>query len=341
TIQTLNYKILHSHDFSLVKYSVKHCFDFIKGMQQFVHIFLHADTPLPLKNELEKAQKILANPQLKVIEETKLAIDLLPTQMLQLAHFIKYNFKLNMQFLLQIFGKLDAWYGMALAAEKYNLVFPNFVESNLPFVEAKGLYHLMLKNPVSYNILLNQTTNFIFLTGANMAGKSTFIKACGIAVYLAHTGMGVPAQNMQLSFFDGILSNINVIDNIAKGESYFYNEVQRIKATVQKITNGKKWLILIDELFKGTNVQDAMKCSATVIEGLQKINTSAFILSTHLYEIGEELKKHKNISFNYFETAIDDDQLKFSYQLKEGISNDRLGYLILKKEGVLELLEKI
>ena len=81
-------------------------------------------------------------------------------------------------------------------------------------------------------------------------------QAVGTAVYLAHLGMGVPAKEMQLSVFDGLLSNINVIDNLARGESYFYNEVQRIKATIGKITDGRKWLILIDELFKGTNVED-------------------------------------------------------------------------------------
>ena len=150
-----------------------------------------------------------------------------------------------------------------------------------------------------------------------MAGKSTFIKSIGTAVFLAHLGMGVPAQKMQLSLFNGILSNINVVDNIGKGESFFYNEVQRIKSTVTKISDGRKWLILIDELFKGTNVEDAMKCSSTVIEGLLKIKNSLFILSTHLYEIGEDLKKHPNISFNYFETAVENDQLLFSYQLKK------------------------
>ncbi|MBA3673545.1 MAG: DNA mismatch repair protein MutS, partial [Chitinophagaceae bacterium] len=154
-------------------------------------------------------------------------------------------------------------------------------------------------------------------------------------------GMGVPAKAMQLTLFDGLLSNINVVDNIAKGESYFYNEVQRIKDTILKINDGRKWLILIDELFKGTNVQDAMKCSTVVIEGLIKVKQSLFILSTHLYEIGEALKGHKNICFKYFETTVDDEQLKFSYQLKEGISNDRLGYLILKREKVIELLERL
>ena len=99
--------------------------------------------------------------------------------------------------------------------------------------------------------------------------------------------------------------------------------------------------MLIDELFKGTNVQDAMKCSSTVIEGLIKIKNSVFILSTHLYEIGEELKQHPNISFKYFETTVKDDQLDFNYQLKDGISNDRLGYLILKREKVVEMLDSL
>jgi DNA mismatch repair ATPase MutS len=194
---------------------------------------------------------------------------------------------------------------------------------------------------VAYDVELNPQHNFLFLTGANMAGKSTLIKAVGSAVFLAHIGMGVPAAAMRLTLFDGLLSNINVVDNIAKGESFFFNEVQRIKNTIEKINNGKKWLVLIDELFKGTNVQDAMKCSLTVIKGLIKIKNSLFILSTHLYEIGEELKRFPNISFQYFETIVHDEQLEFSYQLKEGISNDRIGYVILKREKVVDMLEKL
>ena len=117
--------------------------------------------------------------------------------------------------------------------------------------------------------------------------------------------------------------------------------MQRIKNTIEKINNGKKWLVLIDELFKGTNVQDAMKCSLTVIKGLMKIKNSLFILSTHLYEIGEELKEYPSLSFRYFETNVNNEQLEFSYQLKEGISEDRIGYMILKREKVVEMLEKL
>ena len=336
-----SYKLLHGPDFSLVKFSANHCFDFIKGMQQMVVHFLHDETPAPMKNLLTAAGKLLDKDQFRIIQQNEKSADIAVTQMLQLAQYLRYHYKQNMLELLNIYARLDAWYGMALSAKSYNLIFPDLKESPQPFIEARGLYHILLPEPVAYNVGLNRDTNFLFLTGANMAGKSTFIKSVGTAVFLAHTGMAVPAQSMQLSLFDGMLSNINVIDNIVKGESYFFNEVQRIKATITKINDGRKWLILIDELFKGTNVQDAMKCSSVVIEGLLKIRNSLFILSTHLYEIGEALQSHTNIAFYYFETTVAGEQLTFNYQLREGISNDRLGYLILKKEGVVKMLENL
>jgi len=259
--------------------------------------------------------------------------------MLALAYFIRNHYKQNLLELINIYSQMDAWYGMAMAVNEYKLAFPVFISSVKPILKAKQLYHILLQNPVAYDVELNQKNNFIFLTGANMAGKSTFIKAVGSSVFLAHIGMGVAAESMELSLFDGLLSNINVEDNISKGESFFYNEVQRIKNTIVKVNDGRKWLILIDEIFKGTNVQDAMKCSTVVIEGLIKIKGSLFILSTHLYEISENLKGYQNIDFKYFETQVSDETLVFNYQLKNGVSNDRLGYLILKKEKVIELLE--
>lgn len=340
-ISAYSYKLFHRPDFSLVEYSVGHAFDFIKGMQLLIKRFLEQDCPAPLEKILTSAKLILNKEQLRVVEQHTKAPELTLVEQLQLGRFLRYHYKRSMLELLEIYFQLDAWYGMALAINEYGLQFPEFVPGDQPLLQAKGLYHLLLQQPVSYDIVLDPECNFLFLTGANMAGKSTFIKSVGAAVFLAHIGMGVPAQTLRLSFFDGLLSNINVVDNLYKGESFFYNEVQRIKSTVTKISDGRKWLILIDELFKGTNVEDAMKCSSTVIEGLLKIKSSLFVLSTHLYEIGEGLRQHPNISFNYFETVVTGDQLAFSYQLKKGISNDRLGYLILKNEGVVDMLKKL
>ncbi len=335
------YKIFHAPDYSLVKYSTGHAFDFIKGMQQIIDVFLTDDAPANLRRILQKAKVLIEKHQLGIITAKEKISDLSMPEMLGLAHYIRYHFKQNFSELIEIYFQLDAWYGMAMAVKELDLVFPTFIQSEKPLLKVKGLYHILLSEPVAYDLELNENNNFIFLTGANMAGKSTFIKAVGAAVFLAHTGMAVPARLMELSLFDGLLSNINVVDNVMKGESYFYNEVQRIKKTILKINDGRKWLILIDELFKGTNVQDAMKCSTVVIEGLIKIKNSLFILSTHLYEISTTLKNYPNIDFKYFETKVEDEQLSFNYNLKDGISNDRLGYLILKREKVIELLENL
>jgi len=341
TWDALTYKIFHSADYSLVKYSAIHCFDLLKGMSEIVAIFLKDNCPAPLSKLLKDAERIVKDSHFSIINKYQRMQEAPVPKQLELAHFLRHRYKNQMLTLINIYAQLDAWWAMGEAMKKYKLVFPEFIESNEPFLEIEGLYHLLLHSPTPYNVQLSRNTNFLFLTGANMAGKSTFIKSVGTAVFLAHVGMGVPATQMKLAVFDGLLSNINVVDNIAKGESYFYNEVQRIKATINKVNDGKKWLILIDELFKGTNVQDAMKCSTAVIEGLLKIKNSLFILSTHLYEIGEELKKYPNIQFNYFETSALNGQLHFSYHLKEGISNDRLGYLILKREGVVKMLEDL
>ena len=340
-MNAISYKLLHAPDFSLVRYSLVHFVDFIRGFNAIIEFLQNEKLPTTLSLLLARAKDLLQHNLVIKLASLDTSKKLTARQTILYGHHILYKFKNHAHELISIFGRLDAWQAMATTMHRHKMVFPKFVLQSSPYIEAQQLYHILLPKPVAYDIHLSKDSNFLFLTGANMAGKSTFIKAVGTTVFLAHLGMGVPAKEMQLSLFDGILSNINVVDNIAKGESYFFNEVQRIKNTILKINDGRKWLVLIDELFKGTNVQDAMKCSTVVIKGLIKIQNSLFILSTHLYEIGEELKQFPNISFEYFETAVKGDQLEFSYQLKEGISNDRLGYLILKKEKVVELLERL
>jgi DNA mismatch repair ATPase MutS len=337
----LYYKIIKSQDYSLIKFSVTHFINFMIGLNNILDCFEGEKIPKLLQIMLDRIKFLTDKPVIKTMMTWDSKQNLSINNYLTFGHYLRYYFKERAFELVEIYNRLDAYHSMAMAGKKYKFGFPAFTKTNFPFIKAKKLYHLLVPTPVSYDVDLNQNQNFLFLTGANMAGKSTFIKAVGVSVYLAHIGMGVPAESLELSLFDGLLSNIQVEDNISRGESYFFNEVQRIKKTINKINDGRNWLILIDELFKGTNVQDAMKCSTTVIEGLRKMKNALFILSTHLYEIGEELRQYPNIKFNYFETKIEDGQLIFSYQLKEGISNDRLGYLILKREGVVNMLENL
>lgn len=335
------YKWIHSIDYSMIKFSVKHFADFFRGLKNIAELLDGLDLPPNIKIYIDRIERSLKETPLQKLSDTEPGEKLTARQNLYFGFYLRNRYRTDTLELIDIFSRLDAWYSMAVAVKTYQLSFPEFIDQDSPVIDTKGLYHILLNKPVAYDIEMNARHNFLFLTGANMAGKSTLIKAVGSAVFLAHIGMGVPAEKMKLTLFDGLLSNINVVDNIAKGESFFFNEVQRIKNTIEKINDGRKWLVLIDELFKGTNVQDAMKCSSAVIKGLIKIKNSLFILSTHLYEIGDELKAFPNISFRYFETNVKDDQLEFTYQLKEGISNDRFGYLILKKEKVVDMLDSL
>lgn len=340
-VNSLTYRYINSADYSLLRYSVTHFLEFARGLKQTADLLAKENVPPALEMMIERIESILKRDLLHEMIDWPKEKKLAPNNVLHFGHYLRYHFKQEAIELIEIYSKLDAYYSMALAARKYDYSFPSFIDNEEPSIYAKLLYHPLLQTPVAYDLELTPQKNFLFMTGANMAGKSTFIKAVGVAVYLAHVGMAVPAQEMSLTMFYGLLSNIQVVDNVVQGESYFFNEVQRIRKTIEKTSDGQKWLILIDELFKGTNVQDAMKCSTVVIEGLRKMHNALFILSTHLYEIGEALKQYPNIQFRYFETEVKNDQLLFSYQLKEGISNDRLGYLILKREGVVELLDKL
>jgi DNA mismatch repair ATPase MutS len=341
SLNSLSYKWLHSADYSMLKYSIKHFADFFRGIHKILHLFIGVELPANLHFYIERMAKVVAEVPLQRLAKRDPAMKFTLNENIFYGYHLRVTYRNAVQELMEIFSRLEAWYSMAVAVKTYDLKFPEFIEQEQPYLQAEGLYHVLLQRPVAYDLVMDPDQNFVFLTGANMAGKSTLIKSVGAAVFLAHIGMGIPARYMKLTLFDGLLSNINVADNISKGESYFFNEVQRIKNTIYKINDGKKWLVLIDELFKGTNVQDAMKCSLAVIKGLIKIKNSLFILSTHLYEIGDELKSYSNISFKYFETTVTDDQLAFSYQLKNGISNDRIGYVILKREKVVEMLEKL
>ena len=333
------YQFFNKSDYSLIKYSVDHLVTFYQNLNNWVSVF-EVQLGNPIIDELiQKVKKLLAHPSLSRIQFQSQLKD--PKEILSLGYFFIYQYKNNTRSLLECFYEIDAYYSMAKAFKHYHFEFPTWVDSERPLFEVEAAIHPLLKDPTQNSITLSNESNLLFLTGANMAGKSTFIKTIGIVIYLAHIGMGAPAKKITLSLMDGLITNLTVVDNITRGESYFFNEVQRIKHTIERIKNGKKYFVLIDELFKGTNIQDAMKCSIKVIEGLQKMRSSLFIISTHLYEISAHLTPFSNIQFNYFETEVKGKELLFHYHLKPGVSQDRIGYLILEREGVVEMLDQL
>lgn len=234
--------------------------------------------------------------------------------------------------------ELDKLISITKANKKYNLCTPEFLDTHNK-IEIDDFYHLFLEEPVKNSIHYTDK-NLMFLTGPNMAGKTTLLKSVGVIICMAHAGMGVPAKVCKIPLFNGIFSSVNTTDNLFKGYSYFYTEVMRVKNAAEFLheTDGKAFLIF-DELFKGTNVKDAFDCSYTVIEGLVKWKESFVILSSHLLELGTKIEMYSNVLYNHFESEVIDGKPKFSFKLAEGLSDERLGLLILQNEKISELLE--
>ena len=339
-LDRVTYRIVERDDYSMLKFSTKVYGDFFRGLKK-IH-FLIKDLALPADYCYiqEKISSILEVEPIRRLAATTAGHAFTSKENFYFCYHLR-QLRTEIHDLMDLYYRLEAWFSMAKAVKEYKLIFPEFIEQAEPCFEVKGLYHLVLKNPVSCNVQLGEKQGLMFLTGSNMAGKSTFIKAVGLSIYLAHLGMGVPAAYMKLSTFDGLSTNINIADDVTKGQSYFFNEVLRVRDTILHIKNGKKWMILVDELFKGTNIIDAMQCSVDVIDGFSKVKNALFVISTHLYEIAGNFVNVGRVSFKHMETLIDGDQFRFTYQLKDGISNERIGHAIMKQEGVVKMLREL
>lgn len=172
-----------------------------------------------------------------------------------------------------------------------------------------------------------------------MAGKSTLMKSSGIAVYLAHMGFPVACSAMRFTVLDGLYSSVNVPDDLNSGYSHFYAEVLRVKKVAEEVAAEKKLFVIFDELFKGTNVKDAYDATLSVTAAFASFRKSSFIISTHIIEVGEELmKQDQSILFSYMPTVMEGTVPRYTYQLQQGITEDRQGMIILENEGILKML---
>ena len=331
-------KLFNRNAYSFVRFSVSHLIDFLKGCRELAQL-LDRDPPPLIRAELEAFRDTLSLPLCQALVNTEENAP--QSVMMDLSYRARREIKHTIFQMIDRYARLDALQSMAKATAEHGWRLPELLPAAELHFRAEQLYHPLLQKPVAYDIAFSRQQNFLFLTGANMSGKSTLIRAMGVGALLAHLGMGVPARSMRISFLEGIITNMQVEDNIFLGESYFFAEVQRMKLTAQKLSRNRYHLVLMDELFKGTNVHDAYECSRAVVEGLLLQQDNLMALSTHLNELSETLQGKPNVWFRYCYTRITDDRrYEFTYQLKEGVSRDRIGYLVLKNEGVLDLLHQ-
>lgn len=241
--------------------------------------------------------------------------------------------------MLDLLYRLDVFFSVAGVAEEKGFCLAGIHPGEDSFLEIDGVWHPSLKNAVPNDIRIDSSSNVFFLTGVNMAGKSTFMKTVSIALYLAQMGFPVPASRMEFTPVEGLFTSINVADDIASGYSHFYAEVLRVKHLAEQVRSGRRLLLVFDELFKGTNVKDAHDATLAVTEAFARHRECLYVISTHIVEAGQELSERcGNVTFRYFPASLDGDRPVYPYRLEEGISDDRYGMTIIRHEKILDII---
>lgn len=314
---------------------LKNIYDFSLSLSQKME---NTDAPAHLMKNNETVLGIFSKPEYKEILDMKRYKSY---DIMRFDFMFRNTDKKHIIFFLNLVYEYDAFFAVAKAAEKHHMEYPQILPDTETVLEIQGLSHPFLDGAIGNDVRFDVNSNLLFISGPNMAGKSTFLKALGIAVYLAHVGFPVPASGMKFGILSGLSTTINISDNLNSGYSHFYAEVMRIKDVAGKLKTNNRMLVLFDELFRGTNVKDAYDGTVAIVSAFSMIKTSFFVISTHIVEAAEELQPKGNIQFGYFDIQEKDGHPVYTYKLKEGVSDVRLGMYIINKEGLIELINNI
>ena len=202
-------------------------------------------------------------------------------------------------------------------------------------MKGKALGHpLIHRNQcVRNDLLIEKNPYFLIVTGANMAGKSTYLRTVGVNFLLACTGLPVFAESLTV-YPAHLVTSLRTADSLTANESYFFAELKRLKMMIDRLNEGEELFIILDEILKGTNSEDKQKGSLALMKQLITKNTCG-IIATHDLLLGSLAQEFPDNIKNYrFEADMTGDELTFSYRLREGIAQNMNACFLMEKMGI-------
>jgi len=202
------------------------------------------------------------------------------------------------------------------------------VDADEVVYEARGLYHPFLGAKAVRNDFTIADRHYYIVTGANMAGKSTFLRSVGINYVLASCGMPVFADSLRLSLFS-LFSSMRTTDDLAHGISYFNAELLRLQQLIETCRQNRHTLIILDEILKGTNSLDKLNGSRLFLQSVASLPVTG-IIATHDLELSKMQQQYPDRFHNYcFEIRLSD-EITYTYRLTEGVARNQNATYLLK-----------
>ena len=240
----------------------------------------------------------------------------------------------NLQDIADNISDIDALISLSNVADSYNLVRPELIDERR--IEIKDGKHPVIERVsnteyVPNDIMMDEETNVLLITGPNMSGKSTYMRELAIIIIMAQMGSFVPASSCKIPIFDKIFTRIGASDDLVSGESTFMVEMKEAKNAICNATSES--LILFDELGRGTSTYDGMSLAEAILEYVNNKIKCKTLFSTHYHEL-TSLEEHSGIKNVHVDAYLKDDDVIFLHKVKEGPVDKSYGINVAKLAGI-------
>lgn len=237
---------------------------------------------------------------------------------------------------LETVGELDALCSLGTFAYNHpQYTYPELTEKPFCFLATQMGHPLMPASQcVKNDATIPSRPFFLIITGANMAGKSTYLRTIGVNYLLACIGAPVCCERLKLHP-NQLITSLRTSDSLSDNESYFFAELKRLKRIINLLNQGQQLFIILDEILKGTNSMDKQKGSFDLIRQFMQLKANG-IIATHDLLLGSLIKQFPEEIRNYcFEADIKENELTFSYKLREGVAQNMNACFLMKKMGII------
>ena len=292
----------------------------------------------PYAQECKELAQLVAAPQLAWTPEENGKTKLSYARTSKYDNLLRYEgYELILKILRYLY-QIDAYISIAEVARERGFVFAEALPLGGNILEIEGMFHPLIENAIPNSIQADAEHNVVFLTGANMAGKSTYMRQTALIVLMAQIGSFVPAKSANIGLVDRIFTRVGASDDLASGQSTFMVEMNEVANILRNATANS--LLILDEIGRGTSTFDGLSIAWAVVEYISnpKLLGAKTLFATHYHELTELEGKLNSVNNYCIAVKEKGDDIVFLRKIVKGGADKSYGIQVAKLAGIPELV---